>query len=160
VSDRPSGRVDARLEELGLQLPGPFLPPEPALAVVVYRGIARTSGQLPRSLDGKVVHPGVVGEDVTVEHGSEAARWCVLNALSVLRDELGTLDRIERVLHATVFVASAPGSTAQPGVADGASQLLVEVFGDAGRHTRSAVGVAALPRGAAVEIELTVALLD
>ncbi|MCX7620541.1 MAG: RidA family protein [Acidimicrobiales bacterium] len=160
MTEQPLGSIDNRLAALGLSLPGPFHPPEPARAVIVHGGAARTSGQLPRNLDGKVVHPGVVGVDVSVEHGAEAARWCVLNALSVLRDELGSLDRIERVLHLTVYVASASESTAQPGVADGASRFLVEVFGEAGRHTRTAVGVVALPRGACVEIELVVALRD
>ncbi len=160
MSARSEGPVESRLAQLGWSLPGPFPPPEPARAVIAHRGIARTSGQLPRNADGKLVHPGVVGEDVSVEHGAEAARWCVLNALSVLRDELGDLGRIERILHVTVYVASAPGSTAQPGVAEGASRLLVEVFGDAGAHTRTAVGVTSLPRGACVAVELTVAVRD
>jgi enamine deaminase RidA (YjgF/YER057c/UK114 family) len=126
--------------------------------VVIHRGRARTSGQLPRDHDGQLVHPGVLGADVTVEQGADAARWCALNALSVLRAALGELDRIERVLTVLGFVASAPGFVAQPAVVDGASRLLYDVFGDAGRHSRSAVGVAALPRGGAVEIEVEVAL--
>jgi enamine deaminase RidA (YjgF/YER057c/UK114 family) len=95
---------------------------------------------------------------MSVEAGTDAARWCALNALSVLRSELGSLDRIERVLTVLGFVASAPGFDAQPAVVDGASKLLHEVFGSAGRHSRSAIGVAALPRGGAVEIEVEVAL--
>ena len=86
------------------------------------------------------------------------AAICALNALCLLRDELGTLDRIERILSVTGYVASAPGFDQQPAVMDGASKILVDVFGDAGRHTRSAVGVAALPRGGAVEIEITAAI--
>jgi enamine deaminase RidA (YjgF/YER057c/UK114 family) len=101
-----------------------------------------------------------LGAAVTVEQGTEAARWCALNALSVLRAELGSLDRIERVLTVLGFVASAPDFDAQPAVVDGASRLLADVFGDAGRHSRSAIGVAALPRGGAVEIEVAVALRD
>ena len=93
------------------------------------------------------MHPGVLGAEVSVEQGADAARWCALNALSVLELTLGDLDRIERVLTVLGFVASAPGFVAQPAVVDGASRLLYEVFGDAGRHSRSAVGVAALPRG-------------
>jgi len=147
-----------RLAELGVVLPGPFLPHEPLGAVVVHGGRARTSGQLPRDHDGQLVHPGVLGAGVTVEQGAEAARWCALNALSVLQMELGELDRIERVLTVLGFVASAPGFVAQPAVVDGASALLHEVFGDAGRHSRSAVGVAALPRGGAIEIDVEVAL--
>ena len=104
------------------------------------------------------MHPGVLGLDLTVEQGAEAARWCALNALSVLRAELQDLDRIERVLTLLGFVASAAGFVQQPAVVDGASQLLADVFGAAGRHSRSAIGVAALPRGGAVEIEVEVAL--
>jgi enamine deaminase RidA (YjgF/YER057c/UK114 family) len=147
-----------RLDALGIVLPGPHAPHEPLDAVVVHGGRARTSGQLPRDHDGVLVHPGVVGDDVDVAQGAEAARWCALNALSVLRAELGDLDRIERVLTVLGFVASAPRFEQQPAVVDGASRLLHEVFGDAGRHSRSAVGVAALPRGGAVEIEVEVAL--
>jgi enamine deaminase RidA (YjgF/YER057c/UK114 family) len=150
--------VEARLDALGVVLPGPHLPHDPLDAVVVHGGRARTSGQLPRDHDGVLVHPGVLGAGVTVEAGAEAARWCALNALSVLRAELGDLDRVERVLTVLGFVASAPGFAEQPAVVDGASRLLHEVFGAAGRHSRSAVGVAALPRGGAVEIEVEVAL--
>jgi enamine deaminase RidA (YjgF/YER057c/UK114 family) len=113
---------------------------------------------LPRDANGALVFPGVLGATVTVEQGAEAARWCALNALSVLRAELTTLDRIERVLTVLGFVASAPGFVEQPAVVDGASRLLADVFGPAGRHSRSAIGVAALPRGGAVEIEVEVAL--
>jgi enamine deaminase RidA (YjgF/YER057c/UK114 family) len=150
--------IGDRLLELGLTLPGPHPPHEPLDAVVVHGGRARTSGQLPRDHDGVLVHPGLVGADVTVREGAEAARWCALNALSVLLHELGDLDRVERVLTVLAFVASAPGFVEQPAVVDGASALLHDVFGDAGRHSRSAVGVAALPRGGAVEIEVEVAL--
>jgi enamine deaminase RidA (YjgF/YER057c/UK114 family) len=150
--------VQARLDALGLALPGPYPPHDPLDAVVVHGGRARTSGQLPRDHDGALVHRGVVGRDLTVEQGAEAARWCALNALSVLRAHLGDLDRIERVLTVLGFVASAPGFVEQPTVVDGASRLLHEVFGEAGRHSRSAIGVAALPRGSAVEIEVEVAL--
>jgi enamine deaminase RidA (YjgF/YER057c/UK114 family) len=150
--------VDARIAELGLVLPGPYPPHDPLDAVVVHRGVARTSGQLPRDAGGVIVHPGVLGAGVTVEQGADAARWCALNALSVLAAALGSLDRVERVLTVLGFVASAPGFVEQPAVVDGASRLLSEVFGDAGRHSRSAIGVAALPRGGAVEIEVAVAV--
>jgi enamine deaminase RidA (YjgF/YER057c/UK114 family) len=150
--------VKDRLRELGLTLPGPYPPHDPLDAVVVHGGRARTSGQLPRDHDGTIVHQGVLGAGVTVEQGADAARWCALNALSVLASELGDLDRVERVLTVLGFVASAPGFVEQPAVVDGASRLLREVFGDAGRHSRSAIGVAALPRGGAVEIEVEVAL--
>src|SRR5260221_11155139 len=100
--------VSARLAELGLTLPGPFPPHDPLDAIVVHGGRARTSGQLPRDHDGQLVHPGVVGADLTVEQGAEAARWCALNALSVLHAGLGSLDRIERGLTVLRFVTSAP----------------------------------------------------
>lgn len=147
-----------RLAALGLSLPGPFAPHDPLDAVVIHAGRARTSGQLPRDHDGTLVHPGILGASVDVGAGAEAARWCALNALSVLRDALGSLASIDRVLTVLGFVASAPGFHAQPAVIDGASVLLHEVFGGAGRHSRSAIGVAALPRGACVEIEVEVAL--
>ena len=124
----------------------------------MHGGRARTSGQLPRSPDGAIMHPGRLGETVSVDAGVEAARWCALNALSVLQAALDGLDRIERVLTVIGFVASAQGLVDQPRVVDGASRLLAAVFGTAGRHTRSAIGVAALPRGSAVEIEVEVAL--
>jgi enamine deaminase RidA (YjgF/YER057c/UK114 family) len=151
------GTIRARLTELGLTLHGPHPPHDPLDAVVVHDGIARTSGQLPR-IDGKLTCLGHLGADVTVEEGREAAAVCALNALAVLEAELGSLDRIERVLTVTGFVASAPDFHEQPVVIDGASKVLADVFGEAGRHTRSAVGVAALPRRGAVEIEVTVAL--
>jgi enamine deaminase RidA (YjgF/YER057c/UK114 family) len=158
-TEADTGRIEARLTELGLRLPGPHPPHDPLDAVVVHGGRARTSGQLPRGHDGRLVHPGVVGTSIDIEQGTECAMWCALNALSVLRAELGSLDRIERVLTVLGFVACAPGFEKQPVVIDGASRLLSEVFRDAGRHTRSAIGVAALPRGGAVEIEVEVALL-
>jgi len=148
---------DARVAELGLTLYGPHPPHDPLDAVVVHDGVARTSGQLPR-IDGRLTCTGTLGADVTVAEGAEAARVCALNALSVLKAALGTLDRVQRVLTVTGFVASAPGFHEQPAVIDGASRVLFEIFGEAGRHTRSAVGVAALPRGGAVEIEVTVAV--
>jgi enamine deaminase RidA (YjgF/YER057c/UK114 family) len=153
------GTVRARLAELGLTLHGPHPPHDPLDAVVVHGGIARTSGQLPR-IDGRLTCLGRLGDTVTVEEGREAAAVCALNALAVLEAELGTLDRISRVLTVTGFVSSAPDFYEQPAVVDGASRVLADVFGEAGRHTRSALGVAALPRNGAVEIEVTVALSD
>ena len=150
--------VDDRLAELGLVLPGPYPPHDPLDAVVVHRGRARTSGQLPRDHEGALVNPGTLGLDLAVEQGAEAARWCALNALSVLRAELGNLDQIERVLTVLGFVACVPRFEQQPAVVDGASRLFAEVFGASGRHSRSAIGVAALPRGGAVELEVEVAL--
>ena len=152
------GSVRRRLTELGLHLHGPHPPHDPLDAVVVHGGVARTSGQLPR-VAGELVCVGRLGDTVSVEEGASAAAVCALNALSVLEVALGDLDRIERVLTVTGFVASAPDFFRQPDVVDGASRLLFDVFGAAGRHSRSAIGVAALPRGGAVEIELTVAVV-
>jgi enamine deaminase RidA (YjgF/YER057c/UK114 family) len=152
-----TGRIQSRLEQLGLVLHGPHPPHDPLDAVVVHDGIARTSGQLPR-IDGRLTCIGTLGETVSVEEGTAAAAVCALNALAVLESALGSLDRIERVLTVTGYVASAPDFHEQPAVMDGASRILHDVFGDAGRHTRSAIGVAALPRGGAVEIEVIVAL--
>ena len=149
--------VAQRLTELGIVLPPPSPPHDPLDAVVVHAGIARTSGQLPRA-DGALQAIGHLGAELTVEEGAAAARLCALNALAVLQVALGSLDAIDRVLHVTGFVACVGDFDQQPAVVDGASQVLAEIFGAAGRHTRSAIGVAALPRGAAVEVEVTVAV--
>ena len=156
---KEEGAIRARLNELGLTLHGPHPPHDPLDAVVVHDGVARTSGQLPR-VAGKLTCLGRRGDDVSVEEGREAAEVCALNALAVLEAALGSLDRVERVLTVTGYVASAPDFHEQPTVVDGASRVLADVFGDAGRHTRSAIGVAALPRGGAVEIEVTVAVRE
>lgn len=149
----------ARIEGLGLRLHGPHPPHDPLDSVVVHGGVARTSGQLPR-IDGRLTCVGTLGHNVTVEEGATAAAVCALNALAVLESELGTLDRVIRVLSVTGYVASSPDFHRQPDVVDGASAVLFDIFGHAGRHTRSAIGVAALPRGGAVEIEMTAAILD
>ncbi|HEX3980639.1 MAG TPA: RidA family protein [Acidimicrobiales bacterium] len=154
-----AGRIRSRLTELGLVLHGPHPPHHPLEAVVVHGGVARTSGQLPR-IDGELTCIGTLGTTVSVDEGRDAAAVCALNGLAVLEAELGTLDRVARVLTVTGFVASAPDFHRQPDVVDGASAVLYDIFGEAGRHTRSAIGVAALPRGGAVEIELTVSLRD
>ena len=148
----------ARLAALGLTLHGPHPPHEPLLAVVTHGGVAYVSGQLPR-IDGRITCLGRLGESVSLEQGVEAASVCALNALAVLEAELGSLDRIERFLKVTGFVASSPEFALQPKVIDGASRIFRDVFGEAGWHARSAIGVAALPHGAAVEIELSVAIV-
>jgi enamine deaminase RidA (YjgF/YER057c/UK114 family) len=152
-----SGRVRRRLEELGLTLYGPHPPHDPLDAVVVHGGTARTSGQLPR-IHGELTCRGRLGDTVSVEEGAAAAEVCALNALAVLEAALGDLDVVERVLTVTGYVASTPDFHEQPAVVDGASRVLAQIFGDAGRHSRSAIGVASLPRGGAVEIEVVVAL--
>jgi enamine deaminase RidA (YjgF/YER057c/UK114 family) len=147
----------ARIAELGFTLYGPHLPHVPLLPVVIHNGVAHVSGQLPR-IDGRITCLGVLGETVSVEDGVEAAGVCALNALSVLELALGDLDRIQQFLRVTGFVVSGAKFTQQPTVVDGASRIFHRVFDEAGRHTRSAIGVAALPHGAAVEVELSVAI--
>ena len=144
----------ARLAELGLDLPS-VVPPVAAYVPAVRTGsLVYTSGQLPM-VDGAMAHTGLVGGPVTPEQAKEQARACALNALAAVHALVG-LDNVTRVVKVVGFVASAPGFTGQPGVVNGASELLGEVFGDAGAHARSAVGVAALPLDAPVEVELIV----
>jgi enamine deaminase RidA (YjgF/YER057c/UK114 family) len=151
--------IDERLAELEIELPAPTPPVASYVPVVVAGGFAFTAGQV--ALDGgNPLWTGAVGAEVDADAGARAAARCALQALSVLRAELGSLDRIRRVVRVGVFVASAPGFTAQSTVANGASDLLVQIFGEAGRHARTAVGVAELPLGAPVEVELTVQLAD
>lgn len=143
--------IEERLAELGIELP----PAPSALAayvpVRVVGRFAYVSGQVPL-VDGVPLHPGKVGDAVTVEEGAEAARRCALQALSALRAALGSLDLVTGIAQLSVFVASATGFTDQPKVANGASDLLVEVFGEAGKHSRIAIGVAELPLGVPVEL--------
>jgi enamine deaminase RidA (YjgF/YER057c/UK114 family) len=147
----------ARIAELGLIIHGPHLPHVPLLPVVVHNGVAHVSGQLPR-IDGRITCLGVLGETVSLEEGVEAASVCALNALAVLELALGDLDRIQQFLRVTGFVVSGANFKQQPTVIDGASRIFQSVFDEAGRHARSAIGVAALPHGAAVEVELSVAI--
>jgi enamine deaminase RidA (YjgF/YER057c/UK114 family) len=144
----------ARLSDLGLELPS-VVPPVAAYVPAVQTGsLVYTSGQLPMA-GGELAHVGQVGGPVTPEQAKELARTCALNALAAV-DALVGLDSVTRVVKVVGFVASAPGFTGQPGVVNGASELLGEVFGEAGRHARSAVGVTALPLDAPVEVELIV----
>lgn len=145
--------VTERLAERGIELPKAPRPVASYIPVVVSGNLAFVSGQVARPR-GEVLHPGRLGEGVTVDQGYEAARECALAALAAMREE-GLLDRIARVVKVTGFVASVPAFSDQPKVVNGASDLLVEVFGDAGKHARAAVGVAALPLGASVEVEFT-----
>jgi enamine deaminase RidA (YjgF/YER057c/UK114 family) len=146
--------AEQRLAELGLALP-PVVPPVAAYVPAVRSGsLVWTSGQLPM-VDGSLVATGLVGADVTPERAKDLARACALNALAAVASVVDLAD-VRRVVKVVGFVASAPGFTGQPGVVNGASELLGEVFGEAGRHARSAVGVAALPLGAPVEVEIVV----
>ncbi|GIU99841.1 MAG: hypothetical protein KatS3mg014_1457 [Actinomycetota bacterium] len=143
--------IEERLAELGIELPPAPAPVAAYVPVRLAPGLAFVAGQIP---DGGKLYPGHLGAEVTVEQGREAARRCALQALSALRAALGSLDRVEGILKVDVFVASAPGFTEQPQVANGASDVLVEIFGEAGQHARAAVGVAELPLGASVEVAL------
>jgi enamine deaminase RidA (YjgF/YER057c/UK114 family) len=143
----------ARLAELGLTLPEVPLPVGAYVPAVRDGDLVWTAGQLPL-VGGALAATGLVGADVTAERAGELARICALNALAALAAAGGGLDAVVRVVKLVGFVASAPGFTAQPAVVNGASELVGAVFGTAGRHARSAVGVAALPLGAPVEVEL------
>ncbi len=150
--------VDARLAELGLTLPVAASPVAAYVPVVIAGGLAHVSGQLP-FIDGALV-TGRLGDDVTTEQGTAAARACGLMILAQLKAALGSLDRVERVVKLGAFINSTGDYTDQPKVANGASELMAAVFGDAGKHARSAVGVPVLPLGAAVEVDAIVALRD
>jgi len=145
--------IEERLAELGIELPSATPPLASYVPVVVAGGLAFVAGQVAIE-DGKAVHAGKVGDDVTVEQAQWCARRAALGALAALKAELGSLDRVKRIVNVTVYVASAPGFTGQPQVGNGASDFLAEVMGDAGRHSRAAVGVAELPLGAPVEVSV------
>ncbi|HWF62780.1 MAG TPA: RidA family protein [Nitrospira sp.] len=146
-----------RLKELGFILPAPPKPMANYVPVVRVGDLLFLSGVLP-SRDGRLVLTGKLGENLTVEQGVEAARVAVLNGLSIVRSEAGSLDGVKQIVKMVGYIASAPGFTDQPQVLNGASDLLVSVFGEAGRHARVAVGAAELPRLAPIEIELIVEL--
>jgi enamine deaminase RidA (YjgF/YER057c/UK114 family) len=146
---------EERLAELGLTLPE-VVPPLAAYVPSVRTGsLVFISGQLP-TVDGALAETGLVGSEVTPEVAKAMAQQCALNALAAVKAEIGDLALVTRVVKVLGFVASAPGFTGQPQVVNGASELLLAVFGDAGRHARSAVGVASLPRDSPVEVELIV----
>ncbi len=148
---------EEKLRALGLTLPGPPKPVANYVPAVRVGDLLFLSGVLP-SRDGQLIVTGKLGESLTVEQGMEAARVAVLNGLSIIRNVAGSLDRVRQIVKMVGYIASAPGFTDQPQVLNGASDLLVSVFGEAGRHARAAVGAAELPRQAPVEIELIVEL--
>jgi enamine deaminase RidA (YjgF/YER057c/UK114 family) len=153
------GTISDRLAELGIELPAVAAPVAAYVPAVVHGGLVYTSGQLP-FVDGTLPATGKVGAEVSAEDAKGLARICALNGLAAAADAAGGADRIARVVKVTGFVASAAGFTGQPGVVDGASEVLGEILGDAGIHARSAVGVAELPLGSPVEVELVVALVE
>jgi enamine deaminase RidA (YjgF/YER057c/UK114 family) len=149
--------VSARLTELGLTLPAAPRPVAAYVPAVRYGNLVYTSGQLP-SRDGELIAVGKVGAEVDPGTAAECARVAALNAVAVLAEAVGGIDAIERIVKVTVFVASAPDFTGQAQVANGASELLVDIFGEAGRHARSAVGLTVLPLDAPIEIEVVAAV--
>jgi len=152
--ETPLASVEDRLKDLGVSLPEVPPPVAAYVPAVVCGDLVFLSGQIARNSEGGLLSPGKLGDRVSLEEGYAAARQCALQALAALRACIGDLDRVERVAKLTVFVAGAEGFDQQSVVANGASELLEQVFGDRGRHARSAVGVAGLPLGASVEVEL------
>jgi len=148
--------IAARLEAIGVELPAVSLPVGNYLGCVIDERTVYVGGHGP--VAGREVMRGKIGADLTLEQGRSAARMTALSILATLQAELGELDRIERFIKVFGMVNVAPGFSETPAVIDGCSDLLVEIFGDAGRHTRSAVGMAELPFGIAVEIELVARL--
>lgn len=151
--------IDEKLKALGIELPDAASPSFNYVPVTLHNGVAYVSGQMPK-IDGEVRVFGKAGAEVDLETARDQARVCILQGLACLRDAIGSLDKVERILKINGYVASAPGFNAQPKVLDAASDLLAEIFGEIGRHARAAVGVAELPRNAVVEIEMTVAYRD
>lgn len=146
--------IEARLAEIGITLPEPVAPVASYVPAVEANGLLHISGQI-SLVDGQLML-GRLGEDRDLDYGVQAARACGLNLIAQMKAALGSLDRVERIVKLGAFINSAPTFTDQPKVANGASELMVEVFGEAGRHARSAVGVPVLPLGVAVEIDAIV----
>jgi enamine deaminase RidA (YjgF/YER057c/UK114 family) len=149
--------IDNRLAELGITLPQPAAPVASYVPAVEAGGLLHISAQISVGEDGNLIL-GRLGEDMNLERGIDAARRCGIMLLAQIKAALGSLDRVERIVKLGAFVNSAPTFTDQPKVANGASELMQEVFGEAGRHARSAVGVPVLPLGVAVEVDAIVAV--
>lgn len=149
--------IDQRLSELGITLPQPAAPVAAYVPAVEQGGLLHISGQISFGEDGNLIL-GRLGEDLNLDRGMEAARRCGIMLIAQIKAALGSLERVERIVKLGVFVNSAPAFTDQPKVANGASELMQDVFGEAGRHARSAVGVAVLPLGVAVEVDAIVAV--
>ena len=152
-------KVEARLQELGIQLPTPGKPMANYVGCTQDGNILYLSGHGPFK-DGKAAFKGKLGKEITLEEGYQAARLCAIGHLGVLKAKLGDLDKVDQVLKLLAFVSSANGFDQQPAVVNGASDLLVEVFGDRGRHARSAIGTSQLPLDIPVEIEMIVRVRD
>ena len=149
--------IDQRLSELGIVLPEPAAPVAAYVPTVQHMGLLHVSGQISFAENGSLI-TGRLGEDTSIEDGQHAARRCGIMLLAQIKKALGSLERVERIVKLGVFVNSAPSFTDQPKVANGASELMEQVFGDRGHHCRSAVGVAVLPLGVAVEVDAIVAV--
>lgn len=147
--------IEERLAELGIELPPAAKPVASYIPVTVGAGLAFVAGQVPME-DGSPMATGRLADEADVEAGQRLARRCALQALAALRDELGSLDAVRRILKVTVFVAATDAFTDHPKVANGASDLLADVFGEEGKHARAAVGCSSLPLGVPVEVELIV----
>jgi enamine deaminase RidA (YjgF/YER057c/UK114 family) len=147
--------IEQKLAELGLELPNVAAPAGAYVPAVISGNLVFTAGQIPL-VDGVLMATGKVGNEISPEFAKEIAQRCALNALAAIKSVLGDLSRVKRVVKVVGFVASTPEFTGQPGVLNGASELLGKLFGDAGLHARSAVGVASLPLDAPVEVELIV----
>ena len=148
--------ISDRLAAQGITLPEPAAPVAAYVPAVEAGGLLHISGQIP--FDNGQIMTGRLGEDRDLEFGQKAARACGIMLIAQMKKALGSLDRVERIVKLGVFISSAPSFTDQPKVANGASELMEQVFGEAGRHARSAVGVPVLPLGAAVEIDAVVAV--
>ncbi len=147
--------IEDKIKELGFEVPEVAKPLAAYIPAKLVGNLVMTSGQVPL-VKGSIKYTGKVGKDLSEEDGIKAAQVCALNCLAAIKSVIGNLDRVVEVEKLTVFVASAEDFTAQPKVANGASELIGQIFGDAGKHVRSAVGVTALPLNAAVEIEMIV----
>jgi enamine deaminase RidA (YjgF/YER057c/UK114 family) len=146
---------EVKLKEMGITIPEAPKPLAAYVPAVKEGNLVFTSGQLPMS-EGQLKYKGKLGKDISEEDAKAAAKLCAINCLSVVKSVIGSLDNIERILKVVAFVNSAEDFTAQPAIANGASEFFVEVFGDAGKHSRCAVGVSQLPLGAPVEVEIIV----
>jgi enamine deaminase RidA (YjgF/YER057c/UK114 family) len=149
--------IENRLAELGITLPNAAAPVAAYVPAVESGGLLHISGQISFDAEGGLIK-GRLGENLQLDDGQQAARRCAIMLLAQIKAALGSLDRVERIVKLGVFVNSAPSFTDQPKVANGASELMQDVFGEAGRHARSAVGVAVLPLGVAVEVDAIVAV--
>jgi len=147
--------IEEKLVSLGITLPDPPKPAGSYIPVVISKNVAYVSGQIPIQ-DGNVIYKGAVSDDYTLEEAKKAAILCIINGLAQLRTELGNLDRIERIIKVSGFVNSSPEFSKQPFVINSASDLLYEIFGDKGKHSRIVVGVAGLPLNSMVEIDMIV----